>query len=216
MTTSRELFTSKSAWLQEFADTLPGCPFLGEIDLNESDEIHNQMMRFATRLRSQAIVTLGRQKTQEIDSFHTGVRDTAIALNGVLAKTRLVTPRLAPDRRILIARNSFPVLVRFALDQELPTTPGMHGNSYERYICPEVLDFFDGNNPKISVSSSVSSSGNPMECPAFVGRSGGNPRLPHYLWDGAIRLYDALGQFGDTPRYQTTLAAYEAVAAGEF
>ncbi len=215
-------FLEQSEQLQRFANHLPEHPELFEYNPSADAFLPHQLDALKGRLRRQMVsfyIVDGKtpqeaqQITDKIGLFDSGVRDTTVALNGVVRATSIYRPGTQPETRLAIARNSYHVLVRYALDQHLADTTTMPTVGYNWFVDPLDLEFVDGEKPKFQVKAGAGSTTGAMECPAFVGNNAGRPRLPWYLWNGAINIYDAFGKFGNEPISSVSAAAETALSA---
>lgn len=214
------VFARQSQHLQDFANHLAQQPDVFEFDSDVERTIPDQLDAFRDRLLLRLVEYFdensgylfgGRQAAGELGLFDSAVTDTAAALNGVVRATRLRMPNAAPESRLMIARNSYPVLVRYALDSELAEDEYLLRN-YNWFIDPEDLEFVNGDKPRFGLRPEARRKDLKMKCPAFTGRNLGLSRLPVYLWNGEINIYNALGEFGETAGF---IGAFDAAEADE-
>jgi hypothetical protein len=187
-----EAFRGMSRQIQAGADTLIGKDSLLGPDLALMSNLDTQLRSFADRLKEHLMqVAPG---TEYIFLVHTGIKDASIALNGVVKVIQAEKPSFNTEQKAAIARRSYGVLVRYAIDQSLAsTTDGFRQADYDWFIDPQYLEFVDGESPYVRVKNDATDHSLPLPCPAFAGPIGQAPRMPRQLWDGIINIYKDCG-----------------------
>lgn len=191
-------FETRAVLIQSTADKTIEDPNLFEIDPNLRLSIRAQVDGLASRLLAHMESILGAEKMTEVEAVATGIHDTCTSLNGVIRVLNAARPDTSPNDRPVIARRSYPVLVRFALDDVLSNSYQASMPRYSRYadwIPDNYLEYTETPLPRVKASDVWKVRGNEMRCPAFVGTGGSQPRLPQQMWNGVTRIYEACGGF---------------------
>lgn len=195
-------FLERGRLIQLCADNTKVAPDLFKPDQIVGKNLPLQLDMLTTRLSHHLRDTLGYEAASRLDSSQTGVEDTTTALNGVIRKLNERAPSMPVAERVLVARRSYPVLVRYALDQLLgasDTASGVADSTFTNWIPVEHLDYNETPLPHVSVKNTATVQGLKMQCPAFVSRAGKLPRLPQQMWHGMICIYEVCGEFLPLP-----------------
>lgn len=187
-------FKEEGRIIQAGADTLVGQDRLLHPKPIRGMDLDDRLRSFADKLKARLEKVAPGQ--ENVFLVHTGVKDTAIALNGVAEVIQAAKPKSKPAEKAEMAKRSYGVLVRYAIDKSLASTTdglGLLDNSWS--IDPTLLEFIDSDQAYVRVRNDAVDPEARLMCPAFASPRGTAPRLPRQMWDAVIDIYKDCGVF---------------------